>query len=96
MRLGVMSKQPDETRRVSFVYTKALTENDILESATLKGIAPDGVTITLPELSAERTMLYFLVSGGVSGTRYTITLSVTTLLGEVFEDELLVRVREVS
>jgi hypothetical protein len=94
MRLGSVSKQPGEKRRYAFDYTNALIAADRVQTAVLKaGTLP---AVTVDTVSVNSPYVYFWVSGGADGTSTTIELTVTTALGEVFEDELVVRVRERS
>lgn len=94
MRLGVLTKQPDERRIQEFDYTRALSSGDTLSSAALKSVSPSGVSVS--SVSVSSPSVYFIVSGGTDDTDYTVTLTVDTTLGESFEDELLVKIREVE
>jgi hypothetical protein len=93
MRLGTDTKQPGERRQYAFDYSDALLSGDTLALATLKDVAPTGLTVDT--VGVDGANVVFWVEGGVDGESYWTTLTVTTTLGEVFEDELLVKVAEV-
>jgi hypothetical protein len=93
MRLGSDLKQPGERRRYAFNYSDTLMSGDALALAALKSVAPVGLTVDT--VGVEGTNVVFWVEGGVDGESYWVTLTATTALGEVFEDELLVKVAEI-
>ena len=93
MRVGNFEKQPDERRRLSITYSDALTRGDSVSTVELKGIAPAG-ELTVDTLTVETPQISFFVEGGVDKSTYIVTVTTTSELGEVFEDEISVRVRE--
>ena len=95
MRVGNFEKQPDERRRLSITYSDALAQGDSVSTVELKSIAPTG-ELTVDTLAAVTPQISFFVDGGVDKTTYIITVTTTSSLGEVFEDEVSVRVREMN
>jgi hypothetical protein len=93
MRLGSTEKQPDERRQYAFGYANAMISGDVLAQAELKGVSPLGLTVDT--VTIEGSNVVFWVESGVPGERYWVTLKTTTSAGEVFEDELLIRVSEI-
>jgi hypothetical protein len=93
MRLGSVVKQPGERRQYAFGYSDALISGDVLATAVLKSVEPAGLTVDT--VSVDGANAVFWAESGVSGERYWVTLTVTTNAGEIFEDELLVKVAEV-
>jgi hypothetical protein len=91
MKVMTVSKQPGEKRRWGIDYTEALDEGDAVESVS-SVVSPTGLdALAVP--ASPRVRLS--VSGGTTGTTYKITLTVTTTNGnEIFEDEVLVKVKE--
>lgn len=101
MILGSMEKQPGETRRLIVDWASrflATSESEVISSLVIEipdntAATPLAITeITVPPYGAG----YFLVSGGVDGTEYTLELTATTSLGQVIEDEVKIVVEEVS
>ena len=64
------------------------------DTKTTIEVTPAGLTVTQITLRAsDRVKLW--VSGGTSGTKYKVTLTVTTDLGRIKQDEVLFKIREV-
>jgi hypothetical protein len=93
MRLGSVEKQPDERRQYAFGYAEAMISGDSLAQAILKEVSPAGITVDT--VSIDGSNVLFWVESGVPGERYWVTITATTNAGEVFEDELLIRVSEI-
>jgi len=80
-----------------FGYENALSSGDTVSAAALKSVIPTATGgVAVSSVSVTTPNVYFFVSGGADDTNYTVTLTVDTALGESFEDELLVKVREVE
>jgi hypothetical protein len=93
MKLGAVTQQPAERMSYSFQYQEALDAGETLSEATFS-VDPTGElvvesTVTLP------THLQFWVTGGVDRRRYKVTATVTTSSGRVFQDELLISIRDI-
>ena len=93
MRLGVVKQQPGERLSYSVSYEKALVSPDVLSGASAE-VDPAG-ELLVDAIAYTDTAVQFWAAGGVSGTRYKITLTVSTTEGRVFEDELVFVVREI-
>jgi len=91
MKLATFTKQPAERESYTISYEEALTDGDNVLSATAVidpvGLTIDGITIADP-------VVRFWASGGTDGTRYKVTLTVTTEDGRVMEDEVYFKTKE--
>ena len=97
MKLGTLTKQPAETRLQMFGYVNALSSGDTVSAAALKSVIPTATGgVSVSSVSVTTPNVYFFVSGGADDTDYVVTLTVDTALGETYEDELVVKVREVE
>lgn len=93
MRLGTITPQPNERLSYTVAYHEALDDGDEVSEVLACTASPAGLTVTAAQITADRVRL--LVSGGTHGVLYKITLRVATDAGEIFEDELMCRVKEV-
>lgn len=84
-------QQPADNLDYAFDYTDFLQSGDHLLSATTS-VSPSGLTVT-PAVVAG-TQVKFWVTGGVSGTKYKITITTTTSAGRVKQDEAYVTIKE--
>ena len=91
MRLGTVRQQPNERLSYSVTYEDVLTDNDNVSAATA---SVDPVGLTVDNVSVIDPRVRFWVTGGVSGTRYKVTLSVDTDDGRHYEDEIMFLIRE--
>lgn len=101
MILGSMEKQPGETRRLVVDWADRFLATSEGERVTAIAIAIPDNTVATPLAVSQVTappysIGYFLVSGGVDGTEYTVELTATTSLGQVIEDEVKVVVEEID
>jgi hypothetical protein len=93
MRVASVSQQPSERRRYSIDYSEALDQFDSVESVVVKSIVPEGLNVSATQITPR---VRLSIDGGTSGVTYKVTLTVTTSNGnEIFEDEVIVKVREV-
>lgn len=91
MRLGMLTKQPGERRRVSIDYRQALLGGDSITDAVQKPGADDDLVIG--SITVASPLVSFFTSGGTHKVSYIVEIVVTTSAGEVFEDEVIVRVK---
>jgi len=93
MKLGTFEKQPNEKRRYGIDYEAALGEAEVIVSASAVA-DPAGELVVSTEY--QDTFVNLICSGGVDGTKYKVTVTVTTTASkEIFEDEVFVRVKEI-
>lgn len=93
MKLGTFPKQPSERLSKSILYVDALDDGDEIAVVMSCTAEPAGLTVVPALVDANRVRLW--VSAGADGVAYKITVRVQTAGGEIFEDELTCRVREV-
>ncbi|WXL27761.1 hypothetical protein WG219_10040 [Ectopseudomonas mendocina] len=93
MKLGTFTKQPSERLSKSIVYDEALDEGD--EIAVVMSCLVDSADLAVVPTLVDGNRVRLWVSSGVDGAIYKITVRVQTAGGEIFEDELFCRVREV-
>lgn len=93
MKLGSFSKQPGERVSKSVLYTDALDPGDGIGTINACSAEPADLDVS-PVLVAEDRIRVW-VSGGMDGQQYKITIRVTTAGGEILEDELFCRVKEI-
>lgn len=93
MRLGQFEKQPSERESYTITYEDDLTDGDNVDTAVVKSIAPSG-ELTIDQTAVIDPRVRFWAVGGVDGTNYKVTFTVTTADGRILEDEVLIRVKE--
>lgn len=93
MRLGTFNKQPRERLSKSVVYNEALDPGDNLSTILNCYAEPEGLTVTPVLVADDRIRIW--VEDGTNGQQYKITVKVGTAGGEILEDELICRVREI-
>lgn len=93
MRLGTVTQQSGERKAYSITYDKALDEGDEISSVLSCTASSEELEVS-PVLASESRVRVW-VQGGVSGATYTITVRVETAGGEILEDELICRVKDV-
>lgn len=91
MRLGTNSQQPSERLLYTVDYAEALPDVDLPQVATATTV-PTGLTIEAPFTADSRVR--FWVSGGTAGVSYKVELTVTTVAGRIFQDEITLRIKE--
>lgn len=96
MKLGTFKKQPRERISKSVRYDKALDSGDTVTTVLTCTVEPTGhiddLTATPALIAGDRVRLW--TDKGQDGQSYKVTLTVETANGEIFEDELIVRVRD--
>lgn len=93
MKLGTFTKQPRERISRSVFYTEALDEGDEIATVDSVTVEPAGEMTATPVLvSGDRVRIW--TQGGIDGAAYKVTITITTQFGEILEDELTVKVKE--
>lgn len=93
MKLGTFNKQPRERISKSVFYTEALDEGDEIATVDSVTVEPAGELQASPVLVAgDRVRIW--TQGGLDGATYKVTITVTTAFGEILEDELTVKIKE--
>jgi hypothetical protein len=92
--LPVVAKQPDERLRRVLDYTEAAIVGDTVGSAVVKEIRPAGLVVDGIIVTGQQ--VFFWLSGGANQVKYTVEFTVTMdPSGEIFEDEVIVNVKEI-
>lgn len=92
MKIATVQKQPGEKRRWGIDYSEALDTGDSIIGVT-SASTPEGLTVSA---FASEDTVRVVCSGGADGTTYKATVTVTTTnTNEIFEDELMVKVKEI-
>lgn len=84
-------QQPADNLDYAFDYSDFLQSGDSLLSATAT-VSPTGLTVTTPVVSGQQVK--FWLTGGVSGTKYKLTITTTTAIGRVKQDEAYVTIKD--
>ena len=93
MLLGTFVMQPDESLDYDLDYTDWLTTGDNVSSATVAVAPADELAATLVQINDPRVKVW--LEGGVDGTTYKVSVTMTTADGRVKQDEFKVRVKEI-
>ena len=93
MLLGTVRQQSREKKAYSIDYSEALDAGDGVEQIEACFAEPDALVADPVLVSGSRARIW--VSGGVDGQTYKITIRVLTSGGEILEDELLCRVKDI-
>lgn len=93
MRVGTITQQPNERKWYSIDYSEALDPGDRLSAVEGVSVEPSDLIVvsTLPDEARVRLQ----VSGGQDGATYKATVQVRTVSDELWEDELIVRIKAV-
>ncbi|CAB4197157.1 hypothetical protein UFOVP1304_31 [uncultured Caudovirales phage] len=90
--LGKFSKQPIEVQDYDIDFNDYLTsQSDTATSFVVS--AETGVTIASSSLAAGVVKVF--VSGGVDGSQYKISATVTTTGGRIKQADILIKVKEI-
>ena len=91
MKVGTTTKQSAEVRRWAIDYSEALDDGDVIASVSTVA-SPAGLTVEAYVAGTNKIRL--VCSGGSSGVNYVVTTTTVTNY-ETFEDELVVRVKDI-
>lgn len=96
MKLGRFTKQPAERKRYAIDYSDWLDTGETISTVSFvpSPIGSGGLEIDAYSIASPATSVVFFANYGVSGTTYTVTVTVTTSGGQIKEDEILFAVRE--
>ena len=95
MIIGSYTQQPAENLDYDIDY--ALLDDPFLASgdtivSVVSSAAPSGLSVAAVVVGGTKVKLF--VSGGEAGTSYKVTVTVTTALGRIKQDEIRFRIRE--
>lgn len=95
---GRVIQQPGENIRRLVNYTRWMEEGEYITavSASVEPVTSPEFEVTNIVIDPDGQKIAYYASGGVDKEDYTITFSVTTSVGQVREDEMLIGVREVQ
>lgn len=102
MLVGDVDKQPSEIKRYAWDYSSWLGDGETIvhEGEVLVTITADSDELTIDpddiEVAEGNKSVACLVSGGEDGGEYVVTIKVRTNLGQLKEDEIIVRVNELN
>lgn len=91
------TKQPSEKRRLPFDASKALLSGDTIASYEAKIFNEAGEDLSAAMIASSTntdTIVYVWIQAGVKDTRYFLRIKITTTLGEIIEDDLVLIVQE--
>lgn len=91
MIVGTAEKQPIEKKSYSVNYSGSLHDGDTLKTVTTSVDIP-GLVVSDASVYSPRVKLW--VEGGEHLRTYRIEITVTTNHGAIFQDELIVKVKE--
>lgn len=97
MKLARFVKQPADRKRYAVDYSDWLDTGETV-TAVAFGVSPSatgGLAVDASSIASTGKSVVFFASAGVSGTTYTVTITITTSGGQIKEDEILFSVREV-
>lgn len=87
--LNTYVQQPAD--RLDYDIPYILNDTDTLDSVAVS-VTPAGLDVTGIVLDDNTVKLW--VEGGVSGTKYKVEVVITTTLGRVKEDELIIKLKD--
>ncbi len=92
------TKQPSEKRRLAFDASLSMITADTIASYEAKifnAAGADQSATMIAGSSNTDTVIYVWVQGGTTGLTYYLRVKITTTMGEIIEDDLVIIVREV-
>lgn len=92
MKLGTVQQQPAERFSYTIDYTDALTIGDNIQSASAS-VSPAGLTVD--NVGVYDPRVKFWASGGTTGVAYKISVTATSADGRVFQDEVVLKIKEI-
>lgn len=94
MKVGRLVKQPREELSCSIEFEHALDSRDAVERVYSVAVDPPG-ELRIYALVANKHRIRLFINGGEDAQRFKVTTRVLTTRGEVLEDELTVKVKEI-
>lgn len=92
MNFGTYLKQPADTLDYDLDYAEWLTSGDTVASADVVAEPASDLVVEAVFLSTPIVKLW--LSGGVSGTSYKLTITITTNDGRIKQDEFKLKVKD--
>ena len=95
--LGKTTKQPGESRFYDIDLSQDLMDGDYVTSVALSvtcTTTPADTSMDALVHTATGSVVRLFAFGGTSGETYKLTTTATTSFGEVLEDEIIVKVKE--
>jgi hypothetical protein len=96
MILDRYSQQPAEVRRRQIDYGEWLDTDEIITDVAnaISPVTVPPLALTSVTIDPTGKIVEYFASGGLTGTDYTVTITITTDDGQVREDELDITVEE--
>lgn len=93
MSIDIFSKQPGDTVDIDVDLSQWLPSSDTISTAV--ATADAGITLGATDINNTLKIVKQWVSGGTTGNRYKVTLTITSAEGRVKEVEFYVKVKEI-
>ncbi len=93
MSIDIFSKQPGDTVDIDVDLSQWLPGSDTILNAS--ATADAGITLGVTAINPTPKIVKQWVSGGTTGNRYKVTLTITSAEGRVKEVEFYVKVKEI-
>lgn len=91
MILGTFEKQPADVKDYDIDYSQWLSSGDAIQQAVS---TVDVIGLTVVSTFTDSTRVKVWLSGGTSGGKYKVTVTVTTTDGRVLQHEFVIKVRD--
>lgn len=91
MILGTFEKQPADVKDYDIDYSQWLTTGDGIASAT---VTVDGTGLVIDSYFLDPISVKVWISGGVTGAKHKVTVTVTTDDGRVLQHEFVIKVKD--
>lgn len=92
MSIPIYSKQPGDTVDIDVDLSDWLPSSDTILTAT--STAEAGITLGTTSINTSTKIAKQWVSGGTTGTRYKVTMTITSVEGRVKEVDFYIKVKE--
>lgn len=92
--IGSFIKQPADRLDYEVRYDAFLSTDDEVVSAIATVEPATDLTVMPPLVTRNNTAVKLWFEGGTDGTTYKVTLTTTTLLGRIKQDEIRMRIRD--
>lgn len=93
MSIDMFNKQPGDTVDIDVDLSQWLPSSDTISNAIAS--ADTGITLGANAINNTLKVVKQWVSGGTTGNRYKVTLTITSAEGRVKEVEFYVKVKEI-
>lgn len=96
MKLARFTKAPTERKRYSIDYSDWLDTGETITAVTFtpSPLVTGGLEVDAYTISTPATSVVFFANAGISGTTYTLDVTITTSGGQIKEDQILYSVRD--